>query len=86
MKDLRTWHATVLAAQAFAAQIFAAQGKPTTRAVGAVMKEVAENLGNTAAVARKSYVDPRLVEAFEQGEVIGNGDPERAVLRLLRRS
>jgi DNA topoisomerase IB len=50
------------------------------------MKEVAENLGNTAAVARKSYVDPRLVEAFEQGEVIGNGDPERAVLRLLRRS
>jgi DNA topoisomerase IB len=81
VKDLRTWHATVLAAQ-----IFAAQGKPTKRAVSAVMKEVAENLGNTAAVARKSYVDPRLVEAFEQGEVIGNGDPERAVLRLLRRS
>lgn len=81
VKDLRTWHATVLAAKAFAAR-----GKPTKRAVSAVMKEVAENLGNTAAVARKSYVDPRLVEAFEQGEVIGNGDPERAVPRLLRRS
>ncbi|WP_394616802.1 DNA topoisomerase IB [Lentzea sp. JNUCC 0626] len=80
-KDLRTWHATV-----FAAQAFAAQPKPSKRAVSAVMKEVAENLGNTPAVARKSYVDPRLVEAFEHGDVIGRGDPERAVLRLLRRA
>ena len=81
VKDLRTWHATV-----FAAQAFAAQAKPSKRAVGRVMKEVAENLGNTAAVARKSYVDPRLVDAFEQGEVIGRGDPERAVRRLLRQA
>jgi DNA topoisomerase IB len=81
VKDLRTWHATV-----FAAQAFAAQAKPTRRAVSAVMKEVSERLGNTPAVARKSYVDPRLTEAFERGEVIGNGDPERAVLKLLRRS
>ncbi|MGW4213976.1 DNA topoisomerase IB [Lentzea sp. NPDC004789] len=81
VKDLRTWHATV-----FAAQAFAAQAKPTKRAVSAVMKEVSERLGNTPAVARKSYVDPRLTEAFERGEVIGNGDPERAVLKLLKRS
>ncbi|MET8762834.1 DNA topoisomerase IB [Lentzea sp. NPDC004782] len=80
VKDLRTWHATV-----FAAQAFAAQAKPTRRAVSAVMKEVSERLGNTPAVARKSYVDPRLTEAFERGEVIGGGDPERAVLKLLRR-
>jgi DNA topoisomerase IB len=80
VKDLRTWHATV-----FAAQAFAAQSKPTKRAVSAVMKEVSERLGNTPAVARKSYVDPRLTEAFERGEVIGRGDPERAVLKLLRR-
>jgi DNA topoisomerase I len=79
VKDLRTWHATVRAAQAFAAR-----PKPSKRAVGAVMKEVAEHLGNTAAVARKSYVDPRLVDAFENGEVIGNGDPERAVRKLLK--
>ncbi|MFS8096019.1 DNA topoisomerase IB [Lentzea alba] len=80
VKDLRTWHATVRAAQAFAEQ-----PKPTKRAVSAVMKDVAEHLGNTAAVTRKSYVDPRLVEAFESGEVIGNGDPERAVRNLLRK-
>jgi DNA topoisomerase IB len=85
VKDLRTWHATVAAAQAFAAAL-RERGKPTKRAVAAVMKDVAEHLGNTPAVARKSYVDPRLVEAFEGGRVIGGGDPERAVLRLLRSS
>jgi DNA topoisomerase IB len=85
VKDLRTWHATVAAAQAFA-QVLAERGKPSKRAVSAVMKEVAEHLGNTPSVARKSYVDPRLVEAFERGRVIGGGDPERAVWRLLRQS
>ncbi|MET9229400.1 DNA topoisomerase IB [Lentzea sp. NPDC003310] len=84
VKDLRTWHATVFAAQAFAAAL-KERGKPSKRAVSAVMKEVAEDLGNTPSVARKSYVDPRLVEAFEHGEVIGGGDPERAVRRLLAR-
>jgi DNA topoisomerase I len=85
VKDLRTWHAGVRAAEAFA-QAFAERGRPSKRAVAAVMKEVAEHLGNTPAVARKSYVDPRLIEAFERGEVIGNGDPERAVRTLLSRS
>ncbi|MGW6933223.1 DNA topoisomerase IB [Lentzea sp. NPDC054927] len=84
-KDLRTWHATVRAAQAFA-HALAERGKPSKRAISAVMKEVAEDLGNTPSVARKSYVDPRLTEAFERGEVIGNGDPERAVRKLLTRS
>ncbi|MFI6099593.1 DNA topoisomerase IB [Lentzea sp. NPDC051213] len=83
VKDLRTWHATVLAAQAFAARSEPSK-RPSKKAISAVMKEVASQLGNTAAVTRKSYVDPRLVEAFERGEVIGRGDPERAVLRLLR--
>jgi DNA topoisomerase-1 len=85
VKDLRTWHATVRAALAFA-HALEERGRPSKRAVSAVMKEVARDLGNTAAVARKSYVDPRLTEAFERGEVIGNGDPERAVRKLLRRS
>ncbi|SMD17180.1 DNA topoisomerase IB [Lentzea albidocapillata] len=84
VKDLRTWHATVFAAQAFA-QALRERGRPSKRAVSAVMKEVAQDLGNTPSVARKSYVDPRLVEAFEHGDVIGGGDPERAVRKLLRR-
>lgn len=53
------------------------------------MREVAESLGNTPAVARKSYVDPRVVRLFHEGRLIRpkSGDREvveRAVWRLLR--
>jgi DNA topoisomerase I len=41
-------------------------------------REVSEHLGNTPAVARKSYVDPRLVDLFEHDVTIapalGSGD------------
>jgi DNA topoisomerase IB len=61
-KDLRTWNATLLAAVALAQG--AASGKPTskrgrTQAINVALDEVAEHLGNTRAVARASYVDPR---------------------------
>ncbi|MEV0346747.1 DNA topoisomerase IB [Nonomuraea sp. NPDC050680] len=66
-KDFRTWHATVLAAVGLAVSIHAGTGK---RAVTRVMKEVSEYLGNTPTVARESYVDPRVVEAYERGKTI----------------
>jgi DNA topoisomerase I len=34
------------------------------------MVEVAEYLGNTPSIARKSYVDPRVVDLFEDGTTI----------------
>ncbi|NUW42346.1 DNA topoisomerase IB [Nonomuraea rhodomycinica] len=40
------------------------------RAVARVMREVSEYLGNTPTVARESYVDPRVVEAYERGRTI----------------
>jgi hypothetical protein len=40
------------------------------RAISAVVKEVAEHLGNTAAVCRSSYIDPRVIESFESGDTI----------------
>ncbi len=43
------------------------------RVESAVMKEVAEELGNTPAVARGSYVDPRVVEGYEKGMTIATG-------------
>ncbi|HEX2285298.1 MAG TPA: DNA topoisomerase IB, partial [Mycobacterium sp.] len=43
------------------------------RVEAAVMKEVAEELGNTPAVARASYVDPRVVEGYENGITIAPG-------------
>jgi DNA topoisomerase I len=43
------------------------------RVEAAVMKEVAEELGNTPAVARSSYVDPRVVDGYESGLTIAAG-------------
>jgi DNA topoisomerase IB len=39
--------------------------------VSAVVKEVAEALGNTPAVCRASYIDPRVIDRFLNGETIG---------------
>jgi DNA topoisomerase I len=97
-KDFRTWHATVIAAAALAASPEPGTSKASRkRAEVAAMKEVAEFLGNTPALARSSYVDPRVVDAYEEGRTIGAAvrrkvaSPderqavlERAVLRLLR--
>lgn len=70
VKDLRTWHGTVLAAAAFADADPPVSRRVAKRVESAVMKEVAEELGNTPAVARGSYVDPRVVTGYEQGLTI----------------
>jgi len=96
-KDFRTWHGTVLAAAALAASDEPGETKASRkRAVSAAMREVADFLGNTPAQARGSYVDPRVVRAYEEGRTIERAvrrrvdDPderqavlERATLRLL---
>lgn len=71
VKDLRTWHGTVLAAEAFATAREPTSKTARRREEAAVMRAVAEELGNTPAVARGSYVDPRVVTAYEQGITIG---------------
>jgi DNA topoisomerase IB len=78
-KDFRTWHATVLAAAALAEAPPATSGRARRRVVAGAMREVAEFLGNTPTLARKSYVDPRVVSAYEEGRTI-----ERATARRYR--
>ena len=70
-KDFRTWNATVLAAVALAVSR-PAQGTKTSRkrAMTRAVQEVAHYLGNTAAVARASYIDPRVFDAYRAGLVI----------------
>ncbi len=63
-KDFRTWNATVLAAVALAVSTPARSATARKRAVSRAMKEVAHYLGNTPAVARASYVDPRVVDLY----------------------
>jgi DNA topoisomerase I len=70
LKDLRTWHGTVLAAVEFADAPESTNKTASKRAQAAVMRSVAEELGNTPAVARASYVDPRVVQGYEQGLTI----------------
>lgn len=97
-KDFRTWAATVAAAVALdelGPQDGARAGK---RAVTAVIRTVADLLGNTPAVARSSYVDPRIIDHFDDGITIsaiarelpkaaakGLTVQERLVLALLQR-
>jgi DNA topoisomerase-1 len=73
VKDLRTWHGTVLAAAAFVDADPPVNKTAIKRVESAVMKEVAEELGNTSAVARSSYVDPRVVQGYEHGLTIAPG-------------
>jgi DNA topoisomerase-1 len=69
-KDFRTWNATVLAAMALAVSARASTKTARKRAVTRAMKEVAHYLGNTPAVCRSSYIDPRIVDRFRAGETI----------------
>ncbi len=71
-KDFRTWGATVLAAVAVAVSGRAAQTRTARqRAVRRAVDEVAFYLGNTPAVARASYIDPRVFDRFRDGLTIG---------------
>ena len=72
-KDFRTWNATVLAAVALAVSGPAATMSKTARKRAKVraVKEVAHYLGNTPAVCRASYIDPRIFDRYDSGLTIG---------------
>lgn len=70
-KDFRTWNATVLAAIGLAERAGAAASRTAhLRAIRETIAEVAEMLGNTPAVARSSYVDPRVIDRYDSGWTI----------------
>jgi DNA topoisomerase I len=74
-KDFRTWGGTLLAAIAFAERGPLERPAEQKRAVAAVMRRVAEKLGNTAAVTRSSYVSPAVVEQYLDGRTIEDFRP-----------
>jgi DNA topoisomerase IB len=70
-KDFRTWNATVLAAVSLAtAGRDAATKTARKRAVDQAVQAVAELLGNTPAVARRAYIDPRVFDRYLSGWTI----------------
>ena len=71
-KDFRTWSATVIAAVALAVSGEVAETKTARkRAVTRAIQEVAHYLGNTPAVCRASYIDPRVFDRYHDGYTIG---------------
>jgi DNA topoisomerase-1 len=71
-KDFRTWNATVLCAVALAvSEAVASSRTGRQRAVVRAVKEVSHYLGNTPAVCRSSYIDPRVIDRYAAGVTIG---------------
>lgn len=100
-KDFRTWNATALCAVGLAVRAQQATSRTSRRRlVKAAVEEVATYLGNTPAVARGSYVDPRVIDRFEEGltvaaalaedarEEVEDGEPvpEQSVSERVRRA
>jgi len=92
-KDFRTWAATNLALLALAERT---AEKPTKKAVVEMVRQVAEQLGNTPAVCRKCYIHPAVIESFATGKLAPfvatlawagaaaeTGQVERALMRFL---
>jgi DNA topoisomerase I len=97
-KDFRTWGGTLLAAEELERRGLAESDADAKRTLAAVMQHVGQELGNTAAVARDSYVSPVVVEHYLAGRTIAdfrseNGSiprhltsSEHALIELLERA
>jgi DNA topoisomerase-1 len=68
-KDFRTWAGTVLTASALSKLSDADSKTASKRNVTSVIKDVAERLGNTAAVCRASYVHPYVIDSYLEGRL-----------------
>lgn len=93
-KEFRTWNATVLMALALANAGYSPPTHARQRVIASSVRDVAALLGDTPAVARASYIDPRLISVYEtEGQLdaipalpVGSpvpADAERAVAELL---
>jgi len=97
-KDFRTWAGTSLAALALDELGLGVDDKTNQKNVRDVVARVAERLGNTPAIARDSYIDPRVIETYLDGRTLSHflalieheladgqsvGPEERAIMRML---
>lgn len=69
-KNFRTWHGTVLAALALAGEEKPPTEAAAKRAIKLAVDQVSEALGNTPAVCRASYIDPRVLDRYRDGATI----------------
>src|SRR5690606_15944146 len=95
-KDFRTWHATVMAAAVLGDAGPAETDRHRREALTRTWAVASDLRGNTPTQARSSYVDPRVVDAYDEGRTVPqrlareqlegeqrSRDLELAVLKLL---
>jgi DNA topoisomerase-1 len=92
-KDFRTWGGTLLAAVELGRRGPPASETEAKRVIAAVMRKVSDELGNTPAVARASYVSPVVVDHYLAGRTLEDFRPrsrkanlradEAALVRML---
>lgn len=95
-KDFRTWHATVVAAAVLGDAGPALTDRERRETLTRTWQVASDLLGNTPTQARTSYVDPRVVDAYDEGRTVPrrlareqlegeerSRDLELAVLKLL---
>lgn len=97
-KDFRTWAGTMLAAVALDEIGLDEKEEANKRNVTKAIKQVAKQLGNTPAITKSSYIDPRVINCYLNGRTIQHfigqdkrkseknllSWKERAVLRMLK--
>lgn len=69
-KDFRTWGGTLLAAVELARETRANTKTARKKAMNECVKRVAKKLGNTPAIAKSSYIDPRIFQTYESSDGI----------------
>lgn len=85
-KDFRTLRGTIVAAQSLRATGVTTKKSKQKTAVVQAMKDAAQALGNTPTIAKKSYVDPRVVDRYQAGHLLEvSGGPDAPAETALRR-
>jgi DNA topoisomerase I len=69
-KNFRTWHGTVLAAVELSSEEPPRSEAAAKRAIKRAVDHVSDALGNTPAVCRASYIDPRVLDRYRDGVTI----------------
>ena len=82
-KDFRTLRGSIVAAQSFRESGSFSTKTQFKHAVVEAMKAASDTLGNTPTIARKSYVDPRIVDRYRAGKVISADGSQELALRSL---
>jgi DNA topoisomerase-1 len=90
-KDFRTWAGTVTAVKALCRTELAESEREREQSVVSAIDDVADELGNTRAISRKSYVHPEVIAGYMDGSLPKawaerrNGTDEKFVLAFLKR-